>query len=238
MNEFTGKTEQEAIQQASKALGLNSAQFDIEILENDNSLFRKNNVRIRVYPHSEEILLEESSESTGESNELLEPELTEITVWEANIRDFMQELLHRMGQDGDVVLCSRKDNRLLFNIQDSSDPSQLIGKHGKSLDALQIILNAYLGRLHDEENDVPADLDVDLDVGSYRKRREVKLVKLAKATAAQVENHRNSHLLEIMNPSERRIIHKTLNNWPNIFTVSEGKGTYKQVRIIYQSNLP
>ena len=36
-----------------------------------------------------------------------------------------------------------------------------------------------------------------------------------------------------MNPFERRLIHTTLNDIPDIETKSDGDGLYKQVRVIY-----
>ena len=239
MYEFSGKTEQEAIESAGKTLKLDSSQFDIEILESERKLFGKNTVRIRVYPHGAESQNwhdEMDDAEEGEMDELLDwQELQEPKAWEAQIGDFMQELLRRMGQDGQVHLYSRGE-RLLLRVQDSSDASQLIGKHGKHLEALQILLNAYLGRLHDEKDQIPPSLRVQLDVGGYRKRREARLIKIAKEMASQVERRKNSHLLTAMNPFERRIVHKALNDWPNISTVSEGEGMYKQVRIIYHGN--
>ena len=48
--EFEGKTEREAIDNASAELGLEKDQFDVEIIEvQKNSLFKKGFVRIRVY---------------------------------------------------------------------------------------------------------------------------------------------------------------------------------------------
>ncbi|MEM9423205.1 MAG: R3H domain-containing nucleic acid-binding protein [Spirochaetota bacterium] len=231
MYEFTGKTEQEAIERASEKLDLNSSLFDVEVIESSGGLLRKGSVRIRVYPHSEDNWLD-SADDLEEAEEW--EELTQLEVWETQLRDFMGGVLQRMEQDGEVRVYKLSGDRLLLSVCDSSDPSVLIGKHGKHLEALQVILNAYLGRLHDEENEVPENLRVQLDVGDYRKRREAKLVKLAKDVAAQVESRGSSRLLEAMNPFERRVIHKTLNNWPHISTVSEGEGIYKQVRVIYR----
>ena len=48
--EFEGRTEQEAIDKAVEELGLDRDDFDVEILEKEKKgLFRKGNVRIRVY---------------------------------------------------------------------------------------------------------------------------------------------------------------------------------------------
>ena len=52
--EFEAKTEKEAIELAAAELGLESDQFDVEILETQkNSLFKKGYVRIRVQTEDE-----------------------------------------------------------------------------------------------------------------------------------------------------------------------------------------
>ena len=38
-----------------------------------------------------------------------------------------------------------------------------------------------------------------------------------------------------MNPFERRLIHTTLNDIPDVETKSEGEGLYKQVRVFLKS---
>ena len=159
MYEFTGKNEGEAIERASEALGLDSSQFDVEILGNEGGFFRRGSVRIRVYPHHKEATewlndiedsyLVDEDEDSSELDELLDwEELQEPREWEIRLRDFMQELLRRMGQDANIQLYSRSNQRLLLSIQASSDPSQLIGKHGKHLEAMQgcaqtLIWDAY-----------------------------------------------------------------------------------------------
>ena len=52
--------------------------------------------------------------------------------------------------------------------------------------------------------------------------------------ADKVRQTHRSVLLEPMNPFERRLIHTTLNDIPDIETKSDGEGLYKQVRIIYK----
>ncbi|HOX32904.1 MAG TPA: R3H domain-containing nucleic acid-binding protein, partial [Spirochaetales bacterium] len=104
----------------------------------------------------------------------------------------------------------------------------IIGKKGKNLDALQLLVNVYAGRLGRE------DTRVILDSENYRIRREESLVRLAYETAEQVRRNRQSVLLEPMNPFERRIIHTTLNDIVDIETKSEGEGLYKQVRVSFR----
>ena len=110
----------------------------------------------------------------------------------------------------------------------SSKSSILIGRKGKNLDALQLLANAYAGRLGRE------DLRVILDTENYRIRREESLVRLAYTVADKVCMSRKSMLLEPMNPFERRLIHTTLNDISDVETKGEGDGLYKQVRVIYK----
>ena len=73
-----------------------------------------------------------------------------------------------------------------------------------------------------------------MDTENYRIRREETLVRLAYTTADKVRSSKKSILLEPMNPFERRLIHTTLNDIPDVETKSEGEGVYKQVRVIYK----
>jgi len=132
-----------------------------------------------------------------------------------------------MGYDIKVSVAYREDKKLGIRLE-SSHSSILIGRKGKNLDALQLLANIYAGRLGHEE------VRVILDTENYRIRREETLVRLAYTTADKVRSNRKSILLEPMNPFERRLIHTTLNDIPDVETKSEGEGVYKQVRVIYK----
>ena len=99
---------------------------------------------------------------------------------------------------------------------------------GGAVAALQLLANIYAGRLGHEE------VRVILDTENYRIRREETLVRLAYTTADKVRLSHNSILLEPMNPFERRLIHTTLNDIPDVETKSEGEGVFKQVRVLYK----
>jgi spoIIIJ-associated protein len=128
-----------------------------------------------------------------------------------------------------VVVTGREDGKLHLDLQ-SPDANLLIGKHGKNLDALQVLVNVYGGNLYEAEN---TSAKVVLDSENYRSRREEHLVRLAHTTASQVRRTGTSKLLEPMNPFERRLIHTALNDLRDIRTESEGEGLIKQVRVMY-----
>ncbi|MBR5646258.1 MAG: protein jag [Treponema sp.] len=226
--EFEGKTEKEAIELAANELNLERDQFDVEILETQkNSLFKKGYVKIRVHTLDDD-------RSFGRENRSYEEKHTRILAdplpqgeFEQKLLEFITNLIEKMGYDVKVEISYREDKKLGIKLE-SSNSSILIGRKGKNLDAIQLLANIYAGRLGHEE------VRVILDTENYRIRREESLVRLAYTTADKVRSSKNSILLEPMNPFERRLIHTTLNDIPDVETKSEGDGLYKQVRVLYK----
>ena len=227
--EFEGKTEKEAIEIAANELNLERDQFDVEILETQkNSLFKKGYVKIRVHT------LDDNDKGSSFSSNITEEKHTRIVAdplpqgeFEQKLIEFIKSVIEKMGYDVKVEVSYREEKKLGIKLE-SAHSSILIGRKGKNLDALQLLANIYAGRLGHEE------VRVILDTENYRIRREESLVRLAYTTADKVRSSRNSILLEPMNPFERRLIHTTLNDIPDVETKSEGDGVYKQVRVIYK----
>ncbi|MBS7294489.1 MAG: RNA-binding cell elongation regulator Jag/EloR [Treponema sp.] len=227
--EFEGKTEKEAIELAANELNLERDQFDVEILETQkNSLFKKGYVKIKVHT------LDNEKTSFHRENKDHEENFTRMVAnplpqdeFEQKLIEFITAVIEKMGYTVKVSVSYREDKKLGIKL-DSNNSSILIGRKGKNLDALQLLANIYAGRLGHEE------VRVILDTENYRIRREESLVRLAYTTADKVRSSKNSILLEPMNPFERRLIHTTLNDIPDVETKSEGDGLYKQVRVLYK----
>ena len=218
--EYEGKTEKEAIEKAVAELGLERDQFDVEILETQkNSLFKKGFVKIRVH-------VEDSPKNVVDKVSKITSPVAQ-GEFEEKLTTFIKEIIEKMGYEVKVDVMFREENKIGIKLESASS-SILIGRKGKNLDALQLLLNVYAGKLGHESTRVI------LDTENYRIRREESLVRLAYTTADKVRSSKNSILLEPMNPFERRLIHTTLNDIPDIETKSEGDGLYKQVRVIYK----
>lgn len=237
VREFEGKTEQEAIDNAVEELYLDREEFDVEIVETTKKgIFRKGNVRIRVYieddDKEEESSEEESYESSYEDEE--EEEQEEETdpqprdEFEEKLVDYIETLTGKMGFPGRVHVQFRRPGKVGLSI-DSEHSGILIGKKGKNLDAIQLLANIYAGKI-DEDRRVVVDAE------NYRSRHEKSIIRMASKTATKVRSSRRSRLLDPMNPFERRLVHTTLNDIDDIETKSEGEGLYKQVRVIYRGN--
>ena len=220
VKEFEGKTEQEAIAIAMEELQLEQDELDIEIIDSGKrGLFKKSNVRIRVYLPDDEF--EEVDE---------EVEVQDLEEYEIKVVNYVSGLIERMGYPGEVHVNFRKEGKLGLDIV-SEHSSIIIGKKGKNLDAIQMIVNVYAGQVN-------PGIKVVIDSENYRMRHEEQLVKLAYRSAEQVRRSGRSKLLNPMNPFERRLVHTALNDMEGITTKSEGEGLFKQVRISVDDELP
>jgi spoIIIJ-associated protein len=234
--EFEGRTEKEAIDRAAEELGLEKDGFDVEILETQRSgLFKKGFVKIRVHtdkPVSIDTAAKITDGGGGPRREQEtrvrsydEPEAKD--EFERKLIEFLTGIIRRMGYQAEVSVLFREDRKTGLKIE-SADSSVLIGKKGRNLDALQLLVNIYAGRLGREHTRII------LDTENYRIRREESLVRLAYTIADRVRKSRKSILLEPMNPFDRRLIHSTLNDIADIETKSEGEGLQRQVRVYYR----
>ncbi len=213
IREFEGKTEQEAIARAMAELGLDENEFDVEVMEESKKgLFTKGKVKIRIHVEEEEGVAPEDEYEP-------DPEVEE------KLCVFLETVIEKMGFVGSASVSGHEGSKLYIDLN-SPDANLLIGKHGKNLDALQVLVNVYAGNL-------AGPIRVVVDSENYRNRREEHLVRLAMKTAQQVRRSRTSRLLEPMNPFERRLIHTALSDMDDIHTESEGDGLIKQVRVSY-----
>ncbi len=226
VKEFEGKNEKEAIDRAIEELGLDRNEIDFEIVEakRPGILFRGGKVRIRVHMTDEGDGQPEEDESAREGPVIPQGEFEEKIV------EFTRGLLERMGFPARISVSFREDKRLGLDIE-SDGSGILIGKQGKTLEALQFIVNLAGNRLGGDSTRIV------LDTQDYRSRRERSLVRMANHVAEQVRRGRDSQLLEPLNPFERRLIHTSLARYGDIETISEGEGLYKRIRVIWRGDV-
>lgn len=212
--EYEGRTEEEAIDKAIEALGLTEDEIDVEVVEAQRPGFLKGGkVRIRVHLADDEDALPE-----------LEPE----TELERQVIEFVTVLLKKASLPADVRIDQREPGRLTLEIL-SDDPAIVIGKHGSTLESLQLITNIHVGRINAEDE----PMRVVLDTEDYRYRREQSLLRMANRVAQEVRRTGRPRLLAPLNPFERRLIHTALGEMGGVTTESEGDGLYKQIRVSY-----
>ena len=106
------------------------------------------------------------------------------------------------------------------------DSGLLIGRRGQTLQALQFLVTLIV------RNKLGEDVRVVLDVENYRQRRESSLRDMATKVASRVAQTQRSITLEPMPPADRRIIHTSLAQHPEVRTESAGEGENRKVTIM------
>ena len=136
---------------------------------------------------------------------------------------FLRDIATQMGIDLDFSV--QANDELVFVEITGKDTGTIIGKRGSTLDAVQCLASYVVNK--DSDNYIRVILDAE----NYRAKREKTLVNLANRLAGKVERSGRPTTLEPMNPYERKVIHCTLQNHPNVKTRSEGKDPYRKVII-------
>ena len=119
------------------------------------------------------------------------------------------------GDEGELILDITGD-----------DLAVLIGRHGKTLDALQFIISAITVRK------IGFRFPVVIDVEGYKGRLRQKLESMARSSANRAVAQHRSIKLRPMTPYERRIIHVALRDDPRVETGSEGEGSARHVVVV------
>ena len=139
------------------------------------------------------------------------------------LESFLRDIATQMGIDLDFSV--KANDELVFVEITGKDTGTIIGKRGSTLDAVQCLASYVVNKDSDKY------IRVILDAENYRAKREKTLVNLANRLAGKVERSGRPTTLEPMNPYERKVIHCTLQNHPNVKTRSEGKDPYRKVII-------
>lgn len=136
---------------------------------------------------------------------------------------FLVEALQAMGLEASVDIHDEGD-QVRFDVQGPS-LSQMIGRRGQTLDALQYLTNLVANKYdHGHARIV-------LDTENYRARRQKTLEQLAQRLASNVVKSQNEVVLEPMSPAERKIIHAYLQGHAKVTTYSTGEEPNRRIVI-------
>ena len=212
--EYEGKNEKELVREAAEELGIAEERLRVEVLEKSKGGFLGlgEKVRIRVDYDLEDVAAPADS-STLDAYE-------KVTV------DFLAGMFDMMGFDVDIEVDNNGQDRVFIELF-SPDSAMIIGKRGKTLESIQMLVNTVGARVPGSQN-----CKCVIDIENYREKRESTLNDLANRVAQEVIRTGKAKTLEPMNPFERRLIHVALQNESGVETKSEGEGVHRKVRII------
>lgn len=190
---------------------------------------------------SEEIIEEEIESTQEEAQENLQEEMQEESLAKENLEENSEITEEELDSIADTAIAVLQDILKYFNVGEvtideyegddgelilditGNDLAVLIGRHGKTLDALQFIVSAITVRA------IGFRYPVVVDVEGYKNRQRQKLESIAHSSANRAASQHRNVKLRPMTPYERRIIHIALREDDRVETASEGEGSARHV---------
>lgn len=186
-------------------------------------------------------MAEEIEEIIEDVEEVEEPETVEAGESEEDELVVTDEMLDNIA---DTAIAALQDILQYFNVGEvtideyegdegelildisGNDMAVLIGRHGKTLDALQFIVSMITVRT------IGFRYPVIVDVEGYKNRQRQKLESIAHSSANRAASQHRKVGLRPMTPYERRIVHIALRDDDRVETVSEGEGPSRHVVVV------
>ncbi len=212
--EFEGKTDEEAIKAACRQLDASRDDLDIEIIEpGSTGIFglvggRKAKIKVTV--------------QSPEAPQAPEPENGEgVQV----AKEALENILALIPMEGTTVTAHRTDGTINLKI-DGDKSGLLIGRKGRTLDALQFIVNKIVNKSLEKRARVLVDSE------NYRQRRQEFLTQMAIKMGEKARRIKKPVTTNLLNPHDRRIVHLALRDDDGLETKGRGEGIMKKVVII------
>ncbi|MBR3811342.1 MAG: protein jag [Agathobacter sp.] len=199
--EFSAKTVEDALTEASVSLGIPSNELEYEVIEKGSTGFLGLGSKNAVIKVSKKVSVEE------------------------NVKEFLSSVFDAMDMEVEIIVKVDDIENLIDIELKGEDMGILIGKRGQTLDSLQYLTNLAVNK----NSEIYYKVKVDTE--DYRKRRKETLENLAKNISYKVKKTKRAVELEPMNPFERRVIHSALQNDKYVTTHSEGEEPYRHVVI-------
>jgi spoIIIJ-associated protein len=213
--EFEAKTDEEAIEKACRQLNLTRDEMEIEILEPGSAgIFglvggRKAKIKVTVSRK--------------------EPEVPEEEDGIAIAKEALEKILALIPMEGITVRAEQVDGAIVLNIEGDKS-GLLIGRKGRTLDALQFIVNKIVNKTLERRARVIVDSE------DYRQRRRDFLTQMALRMGDKAKKTQRPVSTNLLNPHDRRIVHLALREDEELGTKGRGEGVLKKVVIIPRRN--
>ncbi len=142
-------------------------------------------------------------------------------------KDLLEKILIAMHFEDVTVIGNLEDNIIKLEAKVSEkDTGIAIGKSGSTLDAIELIIRKAIDSRRN-------NVRINIDINSYKKRRDEKIIDLAADTARKVQRSKKSWNLRYMNSYERRLAHEEISKYPNVSSHSEGTDPKRYVVVDY-----
>ena len=164
----------------------------------------------------------EIGEKFRNGEELLDEELDRIA--DLAINTVRGVLAYFDVNDATISEYEGEEGELILDVTDA-DLAVLIGRHGRTLDALQTIISLMINR------QLGFRYPIVVDIESYKSRRRQKVETIAVSAADRAADQNREVKLKPMSAYERRVVHMALRDRADVETSSEGRDPMRYVVI-------
>ena len=141
----------------------------------------------------------------------------------ANAQKLLSEIVSDMGFDLEVS-SEWTDEGCLLNLR-GDDAHLALAENGELLDAFEVLLFQTMGRALDRQHRFVVDAD------GFRQTRKAELHAMAKFAAGHVRKNGIPFTFGVLNSTERRIIHMSLQQEEDLITESVGDGRDRRLQV-------
>ncbi len=184
-----------------------------------------NRAKIELQEIESNLLIRQISSEKGGlfKNPKIEIEVIERRQLIKYIKEYINDILKKLGFNANIEV-KNVENIPTYIIYSDND-ALLIGKNGKNLKALTIIVNQHILK------EIGNNFKFTIDINSYKEKHEKAIESLAKRVAREVAKTKIAAKLDSMNSYERRLVHNILTNNDKVYTESEGEEPNRYVVI-------
>jgi spoIIIJ-associated protein len=130
------------------------------------------------------------------------------------VRALLQRIIEELELEASVSV-EESDAEIHADVE-GDDVGLLIGRHGQTIDAVQLL--CYQAAFHGRQD----RKRVTVDAAGYRRRQGESLRRRADMAAEDAIRHGQAVEMDPMTSTERRLVHEHLRERPEIETYSEG----------------
>ena len=138
------------------------------------------------------------------------------------VKETTEELLKLLTVEAEVAVT--EDEGGVYQVQiETPDQGLLIGYHGETIAALQLVLNLIVSKKLGEWKRVA------VNVGDYREQRAEKLQAMANSIVERALAVKQPMAFPALTAGERRVVHLYLQERKDITSASEGEGVNRRL---------
>lgn len=199
LSKYEGKTLEEATEKCLNELNVTEEELYIKQSETEAKLFK-----------SKKIIIE--------------------AIKKQDVVNYIKEYIKEIDKSFNIEIKSEvneKDDIIKAVLVSNNNPI-LIGKDGKNIEALQLLIRNSI------KNQTGLDIKVNVDASNYKKKKEEYFEREIKKILKEVQKTHMETKLDPMNSYNRRLVHNLASKFKNIKTESVGEEPNRFTIIKYE----